>query len=826
MSATKLNIGKIPISKGEYQEGIAYQRLNQVTMLGSTYQSKIDDNTSAPAQMGADGAVENINTEKWLCIAVGNVSAAKKVVYNNETSGLEAGNVQEAIDEVGSKVSNLSNYIDSISLLEENDVVRHIVDGKWSDKTKAKHQCISCNKGDVFEITKSLQYPVFYSFLKSYDRYSVENDILVPEVDFANGYTDVVSSKTAVTIEAPDDAKYLYIEVLQESTRDTRPTSIKRKLASSIPTIIEQKFDKSNIAQELGDNGDKVLSQKAVSTKLSNLSNYIDSISLLEENDVVRHIVDGKWSDKTKAKHQCISCNKGDVFEIELLNTPYIDYCFLKSYNKNAVTSENPPIVDFATGYTKNIISKSSVKIETPEDAKYLYICVLESPNENVRPYTIKIDSSNTSVPTIMTGKLGRSDIAQELGNSDSLVMSQKAISEKIGKVDDTIKSLNCREFSLDALSGYVNEEGFISNKTIRLIKANNSFCQPIILTSKAKYVGNSAPTIKFNVGAYNSIPYTIGNINKDIQSWRIPPMLDSMPETVVTITVPEDTKLYVSDFSAKYETSQSRTTLGLRFNSHLGFLMYAPEQTIQSLESASLMGYSGCIINPIKTSDNVWMCYHGGKKYLSTDGTVENAIAIADSEFKNYTYEQIRAFSVVTSNSMNKYFKDCKVPTLDEVFELFAKVGMRPIFSVHPAPTSDDWSEIKNKLFKYNLLKYLTIKVFSVADAESAYKVFGDSIDSYVFIIYETTALNVAKMCNDFRNSTVGNSNCRLSIELGAKDSYTEECFNEVLNKGFYITAESFRDKTPNGDSIKNLIRLGASEFTDDENPHSGLNW
>lgn len=118
MGTTKLNIGKIPISKGEYQEGTTYQRLNQVTMLGSTYQSKIDGNTSAPAQMGADGAVENINTDKWLCIAVGNVSAAKKVVYNNETSGLEAGNVQEAIDEVGSKVSDLIKYKSNLSVLD------------------------------------------------------------------------------------------------------------------------------------------------------------------------------------------------------------------------------------------------------------------------------------------------------------------------------------------------------------------------------------------------------------------------------------------------------------------------------------------------------------------------------------------------------------------------------------------------------------------------------------------------------------------------------------------------------------------------------------
>lgn len=109
MSTTKLNIGKIPISKGEYQEGTVYQRLNQVTMLGSSYQSKIDDNTSAPAQIGADGAVENINTDKWLCIAVGNVSAARKVVYNNETSGLEAGNVQGAIDELANKKFDKEN---------------------------------------------------------------------------------------------------------------------------------------------------------------------------------------------------------------------------------------------------------------------------------------------------------------------------------------------------------------------------------------------------------------------------------------------------------------------------------------------------------------------------------------------------------------------------------------------------------------------------------------------------------------------------------------------------------------------------------------------
>ena len=70
MGITKLNIGKIPISKGEYQEGTAYQRLNQVTMLGSTFQSLINDNVGyPPAEVRDDGKVYAINTDKWIIVA-------------------------------------------------------------------------------------------------------------------------------------------------------------------------------------------------------------------------------------------------------------------------------------------------------------------------------------------------------------------------------------------------------------------------------------------------------------------------------------------------------------------------------------------------------------------------------------------------------------------------------------------------------------------------------------------------------------------------------------------------------------------------------------
>lgn len=217
MGTTKLNIGKIPISKGEYQEGTAYQRLNQVTMLGSTYQSKIDDNTSAPAQMGADGAVENINTDKWLCIAVGNVSAAKKVVYNNETSGLEAGNVQEAIDEVGSKVSDLSQKIDNADAdvrgFFKIENVFLLTTNKWNNSPSYKSIFYPVNspKAKVKVVTKD--NVCIIAFLKS----NSHNDNA--DADYSTGTSRIIVDKN-IELETtiPTDAKYIYISVESNGT--------------------------------------------------------------------------------------------------------------------------------------------------------------------------------------------------------------------------------------------------------------------------------------------------------------------------------------------------------------------------------------------------------------------------------------------------------------------------------------------------------------------------------------------------------------------------------------------------------------------------------
>lgn len=107
-ATTKLNIGKIPISKGEYQEGTAYQRLNQVTMLGSTFQSIADDNVGyPPAEVRDDSKVYAINTDKWVIVAnaLGAYNAGSridKLAENTEIKNEEGKTIKTPFREIES----------------------------------------------------------------------------------------------------------------------------------------------------------------------------------------------------------------------------------------------------------------------------------------------------------------------------------------------------------------------------------------------------------------------------------------------------------------------------------------------------------------------------------------------------------------------------------------------------------------------------------------------------------------------------------------------------------------------------------------------------
>lgn len=97
MATTKKVIGKIPVYKGEWTQG-AYSRLNQVSLLGSTFQSNKDNNTSKPADIVDGKLVVDVN---WDIISNG----TDAFLANNKIAQLETKTADLNNDMYGSQGS-------------------------------------------------------------------------------------------------------------------------------------------------------------------------------------------------------------------------------------------------------------------------------------------------------------------------------------------------------------------------------------------------------------------------------------------------------------------------------------------------------------------------------------------------------------------------------------------------------------------------------------------------------------------------------------------------------------------------------------------------
>lgn len=97
MAKVERIIGKLPVHRGAWVQGTSYSRMNQVTMLGSSFQSKIDNNTQEPATVVNNDLVVGSN---WDVVANGTAAylAGSKIAQleqkmNGFTVVFERGNI-------------------------------------------------------------------------------------------------------------------------------------------------------------------------------------------------------------------------------------------------------------------------------------------------------------------------------------------------------------------------------------------------------------------------------------------------------------------------------------------------------------------------------------------------------------------------------------------------------------------------------------------------------------------------------------------------------------------------------------------------------------
>ena len=169
--------------------------------------------------------------------ATGGASTANAVSYSNETSGMTAVTAQGAIDELVTK--NKSQDTTIAAKAEKSDVQKAVSELKEKDSTLSAELSKKANTSDVTS------------------KFTEESERVNGELAKKANATDVSS---------------------QMQTEQER-----------VNTEFVKKFDKESILQESGDAEDKVMSQKAVSTKLSDLSKELKKIdsNTQQINDIV-----------------------------------------------------------------------------------------------------------------------------------------------------------------------------------------------------------------------------------------------------------------------------------------------------------------------------------------------------------------------------------------------------------------------------------------------------------------------------------------------------------------------------------------------------------
>ena len=364
------------------------------------------------------------------------------------------------------------------------------------------------------------------------------------------------------------------------------------------------------------------------------------------------------------------------------------------------------------------------------------------------------------------------------------------------------------------------------------------------ILYSNAKYESESGeqPTIHYKlIGAngtilYSAFPYVIGGEGEYIQrEWRVPPTREHYDTVYIQVVIPQGVTLSIQEFGPR--TNEEAVTTGdddkIKYISHTGLSGYAPANTALAFEMAGEMGYKSLITIVKFTKDNVAVCLHDDdtiRRLLRyEDGSPIVAGSEDDKPVEQFTYEELQEFSAGWRK--DAIYKDCKVPTLEEYFEICKKYDMEPMFSVHPNLTVEQWNYIKDRLEHHRLLDKFYVKTGNLSELKKTREIFGDQIGGYILIMPRNgsySLYSVARRAGFVREDNpkvVDMERYNLSVSFFQHSDNLDTEILDAKAEGFN-NIEVYGYSGIHGQEFKRLQGLGANIFALDYHASIGLNW
>lgn len=298
------------------------------------------------------------NSTNW--VTSGGIFTAlrpENISYDNSQSGLAAQNVQGALDKVSDELYNAT--ILDVSYGGDYEWLLGTINtnGRAQSSSSFYHTYIPVYSGMEIGIKATTALLTSYAFLKDIN-FSYTNS---PGTDISSHYCGGYNN--AITIDAgrsdvfivPEDCNYLYIFCGQTSGSVYAPESV---------VVYYPKLD---IAQELGQSTEKVMSQKAVTDEVETqeplmLENYLTSVP---DNS-------GKWVINNNNHHYQTPINPNDVLRVQARTNQWTRIWFC-TQRATPTANQYIPMCSGETG--SHVISAGTTEtFIAPADARYVYV--------------------------------------------------------------------------------------------------------------------------------------------------------------------------------------------------------------------------------------------------------------------------------------------------------------------------------------------------------------------------------------------------------------------------------------------------------------------
>lgn len=164
----------------------------------------------------------------------------------------------------------------------------------------------------------------------------------------------------------------------------------------------------------------------------------------------------------------------------------------------------------------------------------------------------------------------------------------------------------------------------------------------------------------------------------------------------------------------------------GMMLDAHLGMLMVAPRNIMESFELALRAGFETLITNVNASSDGVLVALHNDTIDETSNG---------NGKVSDFSYEELQKLDF--GGWFNGAYRDAQIPLLENVTRFASASGMHLIYRMHRKwadPEHDSFTyRIYHYIKKYGMVGKATLKVFNDKEIDYYREIFGNDV-AYIF--------------------------------------------------------------------------------------------